>query len=50
LDDGKSVNLFGEVLMKDGTIFVEADMGKVQKLYPVIRFMNAIKKSNEEKA
>lgn len=49
LDDGKSVGLFGEVLMKDGSVFVEADMGKIQKLYPVIRFMNAIKKSNIEK-
>lgn len=50
LNDGKSLNLFGEVLMKDGTVLIESDMDKVQKLYPVIRFMNAIKKSNEEKA
>ncbi|MBA2404484.1 MAG: Crp/Fnr family transcriptional regulator [Bdellovibrionales bacterium] len=50
LDDGKSVGLFGEVLMKDGQVFVEADMGKVQKMYPIIRFMNAIRKSNTEKA
>jgi len=50
LDDGKSAGLFGHVLMKEGSVFVEADMGKVQKIYPVIRFMNAIKKSNEEKA
>jgi len=50
LDDGRSASFFGEVLMKDGQVFIEADMGKVQKLYPVIRFMNAIKKSNEEKA
>lgn len=35
--------------MKDGKVFIEADMGKVQKLYPVIRFMNAIKKTNQEK-
>lgn len=50
LDDGRSVGLFGEVLMKDGQVFVEADMGKVQKMYPVIRFMNAVRKSNLEKA
>lgn len=50
LDDGRSVGLFGEVLMKDGKVFIEADMGKVQKMYPVIRFMNAIRKSNSEKA
>ena len=50
LDDGRSVNLFGELLIQDGKVFVEADMGKVQKLYPVIRFMNAVKRMNAEKA
>ncbi len=50
LDDGRATGLFGEVLMKDGQVFVEADMGKVQKMYPIIRFMNAVKKSNAEKA
>ena len=49
LDDGRVTGLFGEVLMKDGQVFVEADMGKVQKMYPIIRFMNAVKKSNAEK-
>jgi hypothetical protein len=50
LDDGKSVGMFGEVMMKDGNVFVEADMAKVQKIYPVIRFINAMKKSNLEKS
>jgi hypothetical protein len=50
LDDGKSIGLFGELLMKDGQVFIEADMQKVQKMYPVIRFMNAVRKSNTEKA
>jgi hypothetical protein len=50
LDDGRSVGLFGEVLMKDGKFFVEADMAKTQKMYPIIRFMNAVRKSNLEKA
>lgn len=49
LDDGRSAGFFGEVLMKDGQVLIEVDMGKVQKLYPVIRFMNAIKKANLEK-
>lgn len=49
LDDGRNIGLFGEVLMKDGSVFIEADMGKVAKMYPVIRFMNAVKKSNVEK-
>ena len=50
LDDGKNIGLFGEVLMKDKDVMVEIDFPKVQKLYPIIRFMNAIKKSNIEKA
>ena len=50
LDDGKNVGLFGEVLMQDGNVLVETDFPKIQKLYPIIRFMNAIKKSNAEKA
>lgn len=49
LEDGKSVGFFGEVLMKDGNVMIEADMLKVQKMYPVIRFMNAVRKSNQEK-
>ncbi len=50
VDDGKNVGLFGEVLMKDGQVLVETDFPKIQKLYPVIRFMNAIKRQNTEKA
>lgn len=50
LDDGKNQGLFGELLSKDGQIFVEADLPKVQKLYPVIRFMNAIRRMNAEKS
>ncbi len=49
LDDGKSIGIFGELMMEDGKIFIEADMPKVQKMYPIIRFMNAVKKSNVEK-
>lgn len=49
LDDGKNVGLFGEVLMQDGVVFVECDLPKIQKLYPIIRFMNAVKKLNAEK-
>lgn len=48
--DGKNLGLFGEVVMKDGDVLVEVDFSKVQKLYPIIRFMNAVKKSNQEKA
>lgn len=50
VDDGRNIGLFGEVVMLDGKTHVEVDFPKVQKLYPVIRFMNAIKKSNAEKS
>jgi len=49
VSDGKNLGLFGESVMKDGQIFVEVDFPKVQKMYPIIRFMNSIKKSNVEK-
>jgi len=49
LDDGRNVGLFGEAAMIDGQYYIECDFAKVQKLYPVIRFMNAIKRLNIEK-
>jgi CRP/FNR family transcriptional regulator, cyclic AMP receptor protein len=49
VDDGKNVGLFGEVIMKDGQVLVETDFPKLQKLYPVIRFINSIKRLNAEK-
>lgn len=49
LDDGKNTGLFGEVVMKDGSIMVEADFTKIQRMYPIIRFMNGMKKQNIEK-
>lgn len=50
LSDGRNVGLFGDLVVKDTTVMVEVDLLKVQKLFPIIRFMNAIKKSNNEKA
>lgn len=50
LEDGKNVGLFGEIMIIDGINFIEIDYAKVQKLYPVIRFMNAVRKMNQEKS
>lgn len=50
VDDGKNLGIFGEVVMKDGNVLVEVDFPKLQKLYPIIRFMNAIKRANADKA
>jgi hypothetical protein len=33
----------------DGQLMVECDLSKIKKLFPVIRFMNLIKKLNAEK-
>lgn len=49
LSDGKNIGIFGEPTMSDGKTYVEVDFPKVQKMYPIIRFMNSIKKSNAEK-
>lgn len=50
LEDGKNVGLFGEVYVLEGVNYIEIDYAKVQKLYPVIRFMNAARKMNLEKS
>jgi CRP/FNR family transcriptional regulator, cyclic AMP receptor protein len=50
LEDGRNVGMFGDLLFKSGMIYVEVDFSKVQKLYPVIRFMNAIRRINIEKS
>jgi CRP/FNR family transcriptional regulator, cyclic AMP receptor protein len=50
LEDGRSIGLFGEVVQESGKAYIEADMEKVKKMYPVIRFMNTIRKNNESKA
>lgn len=47
--DGRNIGLFGEIVMKDNQVLIETDFPKVQKLYPIIRFMNAVKKLNTEK-
>ncbi|WP_408097475.1 Crp/Fnr family transcriptional regulator [Peredibacter sp. HCB2-198] len=48
--DGKNLSIFGEVLIDNAGTMVEIDFEKMKKLYPIIRFMNAIKKLNQEKA
>jgi CRP/FNR family cyclic AMP-dependent transcriptional regulator len=50
LDDGKNIGLFGETSVADGQVYVEIDLVKVQKMYPTIRFINAIRRSNKEKS
>lgn len=50
VDDGRSVGMFGELVMLNGKAHVEVDFAKVQKMYPIIRFMNAVKRLNAEKA
>jgi CRP/FNR family cyclic AMP-dependent transcriptional regulator len=50
LEDGKNVGLFGEVIILEGVNYIEIDFSKLQKLYPIIRFMNAVRKMNKEKS
>jgi CRP-like cAMP-binding protein len=49
LDEGKAMGLFGELVNLEGNMMVEIDYLKVQKMLPVIRFMNAVRKLNEER-
>lgn len=50
VEDAKNLGIFGEVVMKDGQVLVETDFPKLQKFYPIMRFMNAVKKLNAEKS
>jgi CRP/FNR family transcriptional regulator, cyclic AMP receptor protein len=50
LDDGQKMGLFGEVVQTSEKMLVEIDMDKIKRTYPVIRFMNTIRKNNEAKA
>jgi CRP/FNR family cyclic AMP-dependent transcriptional regulator len=49
LDSGKNIGIFGEPSMNNNRVSVEIDYKKLQKMYPIIRFINAIKRSNQEK-
>ncbi len=49
LKDGESLGVFGEAANLDGKMVVEIDLVKLQKLAPIIRFMNAVRALNEEK-
>jgi CRP/FNR family cyclic AMP-dependent transcriptional regulator len=50
VEDGKNIGLFGDAVVMDGLTHVEVDFPKLKKMYPIIRFMNAIKKLNQEKS
>jgi CRP/FNR family transcriptional regulator, cyclic AMP receptor protein len=49
LKDGDSLQVFGEAADMDGKTVIEIDLPKLQKLAPIIRFMNAVRALNEEK-
>lgn len=48
-DEGRQMGLFGEAVSLEGTMHIEVDVVKMQKMWPVIRFLNAVRKLNEEK-
>lgn len=50
LEDARSISVTGEVMMFNGKVMVEIDIAKLQKMYPVIKFVNLILKANREKS
>lgn len=48
LGDAKNLGIFGEPIMISGKIFVETDFQKFLRMYPIIKFINMIKKLNAE--
>lgn len=49
LKDGASLQVFGEAARLEEKTVIEIDLPKLQKLSPIIRFMNAVRALNDEK-
>jgi CRP/FNR family transcriptional regulator, cyclic AMP receptor protein len=50
LDDARSIRLVGDRAMQESEILVEIDFPKLQKMYPIIKFVNSVNKQNREKS
>lgn len=50
IEDGRNINLFGEVLTQEGKVLVEFDQARAERVFPIIKFMNHISRSNREKS
>ena len=50
LDEARSIQVVGERAVQDGQVLVEIDMAKLQRMYPIIKFVNSVNKQNREKA
>ncbi|MFY7991795.1 MAG: Crp/Fnr family transcriptional regulator [Bacteriovoracaceae bacterium] len=50
VDDGRNINLFGEILMEEGKVLVEFDQARAERVFPIIKFLNHISRSNREKS
>jgi len=50
LEDARSIQVTGDRVVENGEVLVEIDLAKLQKLWPTIKFVNAINKLNRERA
>ncbi|MBY0516842.1 MAG: cyclic nucleotide-binding domain-containing protein [Bacteriovoracaceae bacterium] len=50
LDDARSVQLIGERSVEGKEIWVEIDMPKLKRMYPIIKFVNSVNRQNREKS
>jgi len=50
LDDGRTIQVTGDRAVENGEVLVEIDLPKLQKLWPTIKFVNAVNKMNRERA
>jgi CRP-like cAMP-binding protein len=50
LDDARGIQVVGERAVQDGEVLLEIDMAKLQRMYPIIKFVNSVNKQNREKA
>ena len=50
IDDAKTIQATGERVMQDGQLLVELDLVKLQRMFPVVKFVNTLMRFNREKA
>jgi CRP-like cAMP-binding protein len=50
LEDARGAGIVGEVVSLEGQFVVEIDLPKLERTWPIIRFMNTMRKLNEKSA
>jgi CRP/FNR family transcriptional regulator, cyclic AMP receptor protein len=50
LEDARSIGITGELVITEGKVMIETDFLKLQKMYPIIKFVGVLNRLNREKS